>query len=168
MTRAGVTDFDYRRVMRQMAGGVTVVSVGRGDDISGFTATSVVSVSVEPPTLLFTLNRPSSSYGVLQRQRVFAVNILAASQQSVAEAFSGVSGARGAEKFASAAWTPMATGALGLDGALASLDCIVDEIIERAENAIVIGHVRDVRAPQTASPEAALAYLRGAYWRVGE
>ena len=96
------------------------------------------------------------------------MNILAASQQAVAHVFSGASGEKGLEKFAVATWSALPTGALGLDGALASLDCEVDEIIERAENAIVIGQVRDVRVSSEHTTETALAYLRGAYWRVGE
>ena len=34
----------FRAAMRELAGGVTVVTVGRGQDITGFTATSVSSL----------------------------------------------------------------------------------------------------------------------------
>ncbi len=166
LNRSGTPSSDYRHAMRQMAGGVSIVTVGAGDDVAGFTATSVVSVSAEPPALLFSINRETQSYGVLQRRRIFAVNILAASQQAVAEAFSGRSGERGTAKFAHGTWSTMTTGAPTLAGAIATLDCDVDEIIERASNAIVIGLVRSVRMCADPAAESALAYWRGAYHRV--
>lgn len=163
LIRPGTTSSDYRHAMRQMAGGVSVVTTGSLDDIAGFTATSVVSVSAEPPALLFSINRSTQSYGVLQRRRIFAVNILAASQQAVAEAFSGRSAETSKEKFAHGSWTTMTTGAPTLDGAIAALDCDVDEIIERASNAIVIGLVRSVRVTNDPAALGVLSYWRGGY-----
>lgn len=43
---------DFKAAMRLLAGGVVVVTVGAGDERTGFTATSVVSLSAEPPSTL--------------------------------------------------------------------------------------------------------------------
>ena len=47
-----VSSADFRAAMRQLTGGVSVITVGRGKDITGMTVTSVSSLSVDPPSLI--------------------------------------------------------------------------------------------------------------------
>jgi flavin reductase (DIM6/NTAB) family NADH-FMN oxidoreductase RutF len=157
---AEVPSAAFRGAMRALAGGVSIISVGRGRDISGMTVTSVTSLSVEPATLLVSVNRQSSSFPLLQRFGAFGVNILTAEQLDIAERFSGKGGLKGAERFAGAEWVTRATGVPLLVGGLASIDCDVEEIIERHSHAIVIGRVRDVL---TTVPTTALTYWDGQY-----
>jgi flavin reductase (DIM6/NTAB) family NADH-FMN oxidoreductase RutF len=155
-----VPSAEFRGAMRALAGGVSVISVGRGKDISGMTVTSVTSLSVEPATLIVSVNRQSSSWPLLQRFGAFGVNILTAEQLDIAERFAGKGGLKGAERFAGAEWVTRATGVPLLVGSLASIDCEVEEVIERHSHAIVIGRVRDVI---TAVPSTALTYWDGQY-----
>ena len=157
---AEVPSDEFRGAMRALAGGVSVISVGRGKDISGMTVTSVTSLSVEPATLLVSVNRQSSSWPLLQRYGAFGVNILTAEQLDIAERFAGKGGLKGAERFAGAEWTTRSTGVPLLVGSLASIDCEVEEVIERHSHAIVIGRVRGVI---TAAPTTALTYWDGQY-----
>ena len=150
----------FRNAMRSLAGGVSVITVGRGKDITGMTVTSVSSLSVEPPTLIVSVNRQSPSWPLLQRYGAFGVNILSADQVDVAERFSGKDGLKGAERFTGAQWLTRATGVPLLSGALAAIDCEVEETIERHSHAIVIGRVREVI---TGSPHTALTYWDGQY-----
>ncbi|MGJ4949723.1 flavin reductase family protein [Bradyrhizobium sp. HKCCYLS20291] len=151
---------DFRSAMRQLVGGVSVITVGRGDDVTGMTVSSLASLSIDPPSVVVSLNRNASSWPILQRERVFGANLLAADQIGVAERFSGKGGLRGAERFAGADWRKHVTGVPLLVGALAALDCEVEEIIERHSHGIVIGRVVHVDvAPQS----AALAYWHGSY-----
>jgi flavin reductase (DIM6/NTAB) family NADH-FMN oxidoreductase RutF len=151
---------DFRKSMRHLAGGVSVITVGRGDDITGMTVTSVSSLSVDPPTLIVSINRESSSWPLLQRYGFFGVNILNADQLDIAERFAGKDGLKGAGRFAGAQWITRVSGVPLLAGALAAIDCEVEEIVERHSHAIVIGRVLDV---QHSSRRAALAYWRGQY-----
>ena len=151
---------EFRGAMRSLAGGVSLITVGRGKDISGMTVTSVSSLSVEPPTLIVSVNRQSSSWPLLQRFGAFGVNILTADQLDIAERFAGKDGLKGAARFAGAQWVTRATGVPLLVGGLAAIDCEVEEVIERHSHAIVIGRVRDVI---TASPRTALTYWDGQY-----
>jgi flavin reductase (DIM6/NTAB) family NADH-FMN oxidoreductase RutF len=151
---------DFRSAMRHLAGGVSVITVGRGADITGMTVTSVSSLSVDPPTLIVSVNRASSSWPLLRRDGVFGVNILAADQIDIAERFAGQDGLKGSERFAGAQWTPGASGVPLLAGALAAAECEAEEIIERHSHAIVIGRVLDMRL---SSRSAALAYWQGQY-----
>ncbi|KJC50155.1 monooxygenase [Bradyrhizobium sp. LTSP885] len=151
---------DFRGAMRHLTGGVSIITAGRGDDISGMTVTSVSSLSVDPPSLIVSINRAASSYQLIKRHGVFGVNILTADQLDVAERFTGKGGLKGADRFAGAEWTTRASGVPLLVGALTAIDCEVEEVIERHSHAIVIGRVLDVVASQRT---AALAYWHGEY-----
>ena len=74
---AEVTASDFRNAMRQLTGGVSVITAGKGRVFSGMTATSVSSLSVDPPSLIVSLNRESSSWPLVKRHGFFGVNILA-------------------------------------------------------------------------------------------
>jgi flavin reductase (DIM6/NTAB) family NADH-FMN oxidoreductase RutF len=155
-----VSSSDFRGAMRQLAGGVSVITVGRGKDITGMTVTSVSSLSVEPPALIVSINRQSSSWPMLKRDGCFGVNVLAADQLDIAERFTGKGGLKGADRFAGASWTTRISGVPLLTGALAAIDCEVEHVVERHSHAIVIGRVLDLQlSPRT----AALVYWQGQY-----
>jgi flavin reductase (DIM6/NTAB) family NADH-FMN oxidoreductase RutF len=155
-----VSSADFRSAMRHLAGGVSVITVGRGNDISGMTVTSVSSLSVDPPSLIVGINRSSSSWPLLKQYGFFGVNILNADQLDIAERFTGKDGLKGAERFAGAEWTARASGVPLLAGALAAIDCEVEDIVERHSHAIVIGRAL---AMKLSSRTAALAYWQGEY-----
>ena len=156
----GVCSGDFRSAMRHLAGGVSVITVGQAGDITGMTVTSVSSLSVDPPTLIVSINREASSWPLLERNGFFGVNILNADQVDVAERFAGKGGLKGAARCAGAQWFTGASGVPLLEGALAAIDCEVEGIVERHSHAIVIGRVLDMRL---SSRTAALAYWQGQY-----
>src|ERR1700681_1679965 len=140
-----VSSGDFRSAMRHLAGGVSVITVGHGRDITGMTVTSVSSLSVDPPTLIVSINRESSSWPLLKRHGFFGVNILTAAQIDIAERFTGKGGLKGADRFAGARWTTGASGVPLLVGAMSAIDCKAEDIIERNSHAIVIGRVLDIQ-----------------------
>lgn len=73
--------------MRQLAAGVSVVTASTESDRSGFTATSVISLLVEPPRLLVSINQRSSTLELIRRSGRFSVSFLASDQQHIAESF---------------------------------------------------------------------------------
>ena len=151
---------DFRGAMRHLAGGVSVITAGRGKEITGMTVTSVSSLSVDPPTLIVSINRESSSWPLVKRHGFFGVNVLNADQIDVAERFTGKGGLKGAERFAGAEWITLKSGVPLLANALAAVDCEVEDIVERHSHAIVIGRVLDLKH---ASHSRALAYWHGQY-----
>jgi flavin reductase (DIM6/NTAB) family NADH-FMN oxidoreductase RutF len=134
-----------RDAMRHVAGGVSVITAGIGDDRTGLTVTSAISLSIEPPTMIVCVNRGASSWPVIQKHRHFCVNILSSAHRDVAERFAGRGGIKGQERYQGASWTTLATEASVLDGAVAAIDCAVEEFIERHSHAIVIGAVKAVK-----------------------
>lgn len=158
--RREIAPDDFRNAMRHLAGGVSVITVGRGGDISGMTVTSVSSLAVEPPSVIVAINREASSLPLLRRYGVFGVNILSGDQADVAERFTGKDGRKAAERFAGSSWRTGPSGVPLLEGALVAIGCEVDEIIDRHSHAIVLGRVVHLA---TAEANAALGYWRGDY-----
>ena len=165
MSEIPVSSADFRGAMRHLTGGVSVITAGRGKDITGMTVTSVSSFSVDPPTLIVSINRDASSFPLIRRHGAFGVNILTADQLDIAERFAGKGGLKGADRFAGARWVTAVSGVPLLVGALSAVDCEVEEIIERHSHGIVIGRVRDVR---NSTRNAALAYWHGQYVAVDQ
>lgn len=78
----------------------------------------------------------------------------------MAERFSGFGGIKGKDRYESAEWVTLKTGAALLSDAVAAFDCSLDEMIDRGTHSIVIGSVEAVR---TRDAGQALIYWRGGY-----
>ena len=154
----------FRNAMRHLAGGVSVITVGQGENRTGLTATSFSALSTEPPRVIFCVNRQSSSYSEIAKAGQFGVNILAAHQEEIAGRFSGRGGIKGADRYVGGAWKVLSSGVSILTDALAGFDCEVEEVIERHSHAIIIGKVRAIHAP---GGPGALLYWRGGFDQLG-
>jgi flavin reductase (DIM6/NTAB) family NADH-FMN oxidoreductase RutF len=148
-----------REAMRQLAGGVCVITAGVGEERTGLTATSAASLSMAPPTMIVCVNRDASALPIIQLRRHFCINVLASGHREIADRFAGRGGVKGAARYADAKWSRLATGALALDDAVASIDCEVEEFIERHSHVIVLGAVRALQV----LPGHALIYGQGQY-----
>jgi len=146
--------------MRHFVGSVSVITAGSGEARTGLTATSAISLTLDPPTMVVCVNRNASAWPVIQRERHFCVNLLGARNQYLADRFAGRDGVNGASRYVGARWTQFVTGAWGLDGALAVIDCAVEEIIERHSHGIIIGSVQWVHF---GAGDDALVYGHGRY-----
>jgi flavin reductase (DIM6/NTAB) family NADH-FMN oxidoreductase RutF len=155
-----VSSVDFRQAMRHLVGGVSIITVGQGRNITGMTVTSVDSLSVDPPSLIVSINRSASSWPLLNRNGCFGVSILTADQIEIAERFAGRGGVTGADRFAGAEWITRVSGVPLLADALAAIDCEVEHIVERHSHAIVIGRPIDMQLSQRT---AVLAYWQGQY-----
>lgn len=150
----------FKSAMRHLASAVSVVTTGRGEQRTGFTATSVASLSMDPPALLVCLNRQSSVAPVLLAHGAFCINVLAADQMHIAEQFAGRDGSRGAARYRQATWEAMPSGALGLSRCVTLIDCELEEVIDRHSHSILIGRPKHVVIRGQPEP---LLYWHGAY-----
>lgn len=155
-----ISEAEFKLSMRHLAGAVSVIAVGDGQDRTGFTATSVSSFSAELPSIMVSVNRASSSWPVLQRYGCFCVNVLAADQRQVAQSFAGLAGRKGVERYNGAGWYSLKTGAAALENALTVLDCELETAFHHHSHAILIGHIRAIEIRQGIGP---LLYWRGDY-----
>jgi len=134
----------FKDAMRRLVGGVSVITAGTGEARTGLTVTSAHSLSIDPPTMLVCVNRVASAWPVIRREGHFCVNILDARHQHIADRFTGRGGVKGVNRYEGARWRQFSTGAFGLEGALAVIDCTVEEIIERHSHGIIIGSVQSI------------------------
>jgi flavin reductase (DIM6/NTAB) family NADH-FMN oxidoreductase RutF len=109
--------------------------------------------------MIVNINRSSSTWPVIARHGHFCVNILAEEHLAIAERFAGKGGLKGAARYEGASWTTLESGAPVLVDALAAVDCVVEEIIERHSHAIIIGRVLAI----TSRDGAPLLYSKGGY-----
>lgn len=149
----------FRAAMRRMGATVCVVTAcGEGGARRGITASSVVSLSAEPPALLVAINRKSSLHECIHEGTRICVNLLSDGQRDVADAFSSVE-IRGDARFDVGRWSALA-GVPALDGAQASLACTVERGIDYATHTVLFARVDAVRSAAGGSP---LMYLDGRY-----
>ncbi|MAK55562.1 MAG: flavin reductase [Pusillimonas sp.] len=151
---------EFRTAMRQLAGGVSVITAAYGDDQTGLTATSVVSISMDPPELFISVNRSSSSWPVIEKSGKFGINVLQQGQQIVAEHFSGKGGRKGADRYADDDWYQTPDGVWLSRRALAAFACDVEKVWMHREHALIAGKVTRIDVHDGPQP---LTYWHGHY-----
>ena len=109
-----LTPEEYKAVFRHHPAGVAVVTLLDGDRPVGFTATSVISVSAEPPLLAFSVASTSSSWPALARARTLAVSFLADDQVELSARFA----TSGVDRFAAGGWSSLPSGEPVIDDAV--------------------------------------------------
>lgn len=135
-----VTGKLFRSVCGQFMTGVTIVTTMADDKPIGLTINSFTSVSIDPPMVLFCLDRRSGVNAVLRRTRYFAVNILADDQEHLGRIFTNGVGPR----FDGTRYWYGVTGAPVLAESLAYLDCQVSNEFDGGDHAIFLGRVVDL------------------------
>ncbi|MCB4769056.1 flavin reductase family protein [Ancylobacter sp. Lp-2] len=132
---------DFRAAMGRTASGVTVVTTDGDAGRGGVTVSSLCSLSMEPPSVLFCLHKGSRILSTLMSNGVFAANILAHDQHRVADSFAGLIPELRDDRFAVADWDALHTGAPVLPGALCRFDCKIASVFEFGTHHIIAGEV---------------------------
>ena len=133
----------FRDAMARFASGVTVVTTVDGAKRFGLTASSFISVSMEPPLVLVCLARKLYTHEVIERSGVFAVNILGAHQLDLGMQFAGMK-CELEDRFEGVATTVATTGAPLLEGSLASIDCRLWNRYDGGDHSLFVGEVQDI------------------------
>lgn len=133
---------EFRAMMSRFPTGVAIVtSVDAAAKPRGMTCSSLASVCLDPPTLMVCLRTASATCGAVRWREVFAVNVLGAGGQAIAETFASAV----PDRFAAAPWRRSAAGLPWLaGGAIASADCLVRRVVEVGDHTAVFGEVRAV------------------------
>jgi flavin reductase (DIM6/NTAB) family NADH-FMN oxidoreductase RutF len=128
----------FRRVCGKYATGITVVTILDANAApQGMTANSFTSVSLDPPLILFCIDRRTSFLNHFLPGVMFAINVLHEEQQEMSSCFARA----GRDRFQGVEWTPGTNGAPILGEVLASLECAVDQLVEAGDHVVVIGKV---------------------------
>lgn len=127
----------FRRCLGQFATGVTVMTSRHGERLAGMAVNSFAALSLEPPLVLWSIRRTSGSVPVFTSAGHFAVNVLAGDQVEVANLFA----APGIDRFAATRWQPGVTGSPLIDGSIATMECVREQVLEGGDHLILIGRV---------------------------
>ncbi|MEU1020054.1 flavin reductase family protein [Streptomyces sp. NPDC005900] len=127
-----------RSVFRRHAAGVAVITAAHGSTPVGFTATSLTSVSAEPPMVSFGIGTGASSWPAVSETTHVGVHILGEHQQDLAATFAR----SGADRFgAPTTWHEGPEGVPVLDGALAWLVCRIVARVPAGDHRLVLAEV---------------------------
>src|SRR6476620_4213023 len=149
---------DFRSALGTYATGVTIITAaGLDGKPYGLTCNSFASVSLNPPLVLWSLVLYSSSLSVFQNAGHFAVNVLGASQQGLANKFAKSS----EDKFVGVEWTPGVGNAPLLKDSVANFHCRAVNRYYGGDHVIFLGAV-EAYAYNRNEP---LWFARGGYWR---
>jgi flavin reductase (DIM6/NTAB) family NADH-FMN oxidoreductase RutF len=129
---------EFRASLGMFATGVTIVTARTDNgELVGLTANSFNSVSLSPPLVLWSLARAAGSMAAFSNGRHYAINVLAADQQALAEQFA----ARGTDRWVGVGFTGGASGAPLLDGAAATFECFNRSQYAEGDHVIFVGEV---------------------------
>ena len=113
-----------RQIMGRFATGVTVVTTRYGEQISGMTANAVMSLSLDPPLIVVSVDCQSNMHGHLTQGQCYAINVLKHDQEELSRRFAKP----GPKDFSDLKLTVAETGAPIFVDALAYVDCRVVEV----------------------------------------
>jgi len=147
---------DFRNALGTYATGVTIITaVGSDGKPVGITCNSFASVSLNPPLVLWSLVLYSSSLSAFQNASHFAVNVLGANQQALANKFAKSSD----DKFVGVDWKPGLGGAPLLKDSVANFQCRAANRYYGGDHVIFLGAVE----AYSYSRNEPLLFARGGY-----
>ncbi|MBX9836081.1 MAG: flavin reductase family protein [Burkholderiaceae bacterium] len=120
------------------ATGVTIVTARSAQgDLIGLTVSSFNAVSLTPPLVLWSLAHTAASMPVFNTGLHYAIHVLSAQQQTLAERFA----TRGIDRWAGVEYTSGVSGAPLLPGAVATFECFNRSRYDEGDHVIFVGEV---------------------------
>jgi flavin reductase (DIM6/NTAB) family NADH-FMN oxidoreductase RutF len=150
-----VTSQTFRQTLSRFASGVTVVTMQEGNNVHGITVSAFLSVSLEPPLVLVSIDKKAQSHARLLSTQQYGVSFLAEGQEHLSNHFAGRDDSV-SPVFDSLAGFPV------LKDALAQLVCTIHQTVDAGDHTLFIGHIQEV-AWRDGMP---LAYFQGKYRQV--
>lgn len=161
LTDEGITEAAFKAACGRYATGVTVVTtLGVDGHKEGLTVNSFTSVSLDPPLVLFCLDRKAGSFQGFTKAGRFAVNVLGEDQADLSTHFAkpGIP-----DKFAGVRHRVDPDGLPLLDDVLARIVCEIEHRYAGGDHEILVGRV--VRIDLGKEGAKPLTYFRGSYGR---
>ncbi|GGF63329.1 flavin reductase [Alteromonas lipolytica] len=154
------TDIDpkiFRRALGQFPTGVTVITTTDSDKQPvGVTASSFNSVSMDPPLILWSIDKRSFSAKTFETAGYFAVHVLHEEQVAVSNRFAS----RGDDKFSGIEFSVNEQGCPLLADYAALFICKTWQTYDGGDHIIIVGEVTAYENVESATP---LVFSRGSY-----
>jgi flavin reductase (DIM6/NTAB) family NADH-FMN oxidoreductase RutF len=130
-----IDPLDFRRTLGRFASGITVITTRHEEDVYGMTANAFVSVSLNPPMVLVSLDNRSNMNSILPKSKRYGVSILCNEQEHLSQHFAGRPKEGLDVPFVEKRGIPV------LDGSLACLVCRVVDEHPAGDHTLFIGRV---------------------------
>ncbi len=144
----------YRRALGGFATGVCVVTAHTEEGPYGITVNSFTSVSLDPPLVLWCLDRGSDRHDAFASAERFAIHMLPVEDREMSDRFAWGVCRLSSDEFDSQSPEPPR-----LMNALTRLECVATDRIVLGDHLVVVGAVERFET----RPGAALTYYRGRY-----
>jgi flavin reductase (DIM6/NTAB) family NADH-FMN oxidoreductase RutF len=145
--------------MGHFATGVTVITTKDQQGIpNGLTANAFLSLSLDPPLVLISVDKSAQCYPCFEGMNGFTVNFLSEEQEEISRRFA----TKGIDKFAGLEWHEGRNGAAILNGVLGYVECKIRECHDGGDHTIVVGEIVGANA----SGERPLLFFKGKYQRL--
>ena len=158
----------FKELFRGHPGGVAVITADDGSGPVALTATSVASVSVDPPLLIFSVSALSSAASVITKADTVVVHLLDANDLGIAQ----LGATSGIDRFADrAAWSRLTTGEPVYHGVRAWVRCAVISRMDAGGSTVIAAHALGAsleRGIEPGDPGDALVYHNRTWHRLGE
>jgi flavin reductase (DIM6/NTAB) family NADH-FMN oxidoreductase RutF len=129
-----------RRTLGMFATGVTVITILKGEQVHGMTANAFMSVSLDPPLVLVSIDRRTKMCGLLYEGSHYGVSVLCETQSALSDRFAGRAANGGADpRFDLVRETPL------VDGALAHFVARVERSYWGGDHSLFLGRVEYAR-----------------------
>ena len=141
----------FKDVMAHWGSGVTIVTTAHEGSWKGTTASSLSSVSLNPPMISVCLAQKLYTHQLVKTNGVFAVNILAAHQLEIGKLFAGMY-PEIEDRFAQNSWETAVSGSPVLQDALGWVDCKIAHAYPAGDHTIFVGNVLAGNSTQMDTP----------------
>src|ERR671910_131112 len=149
-----------RRTLGMFATGVTVITTRERDQVHGMTANAFMSVSLEPPLVLISVDRRTRMCGLLHEGRTYGVSVLCEQQSELSDRFAGRTNPNAPDpRFEIVHDTPL------VKGALAHFVAKISRSYWGGDHSLFLGAVEYARYREDGQP---LLFHGGRYERLGQ
>ena len=149
----GIEPATFRAALGRFASGVTVITTAVGEDVFGMTASAFMSVSLEPPLVLVSVDRRANMHSYLQQTKRYGVSVLSIQQRVHSNHFAGWEQPDFEPEFRWLNGVPV------LAGAISTLTTKVANVHEAGDHSLFVGEVTHLNF----TDEAPLLYFSGKY-----
>jgi flavin reductase (DIM6/NTAB) family NADH-FMN oxidoreductase RutF len=152
---------EFRNALGCFPTGVVVVTARAGTALMGITVNSFVSVSLDPPLVLWCVDRKSSRYETFTMVGEFTISVLSSDHRNVSTRLA----TPGEHRLDGVPLIETENGTPGLSDSLAILQCVREAVHDGGDHAIIVGRVVQFACRSTGQP---LVFFRGRYGALAE
>ncbi|RLQ85268.1 flavin reductase family protein [Notoacmeibacter ruber] len=140
----------FREAMASLAATACVVTAAVGDERVGRTVTAALSLAVDPPSLLVSIDTNAHLASLIRECSGFSFAMLQAGQQTVAEAFAGK--VPRDQRFEHGEWEAWPSGHPRLRSATVAMDCALVENIVTEDHVLFVGRPLAIDLAENRAP----------------